>query len=89
MLCHDFLIRSIGPTICRLAETPDGTGKVLREGGQADTNEVERVWSLVEACWTDIYGRSRLLCGVLDRADSDSREGKHAGVCSAGTTFCS
>lgn len=62
MLCRDFLVQSLGPAIGRLSDCVDGAGRVIRDDGVTDVNELERVWQLVESCWTDIYGAWPSFC---------------------------
>lgn len=59
LLSEDFLRRSIGPTVARLAEeTGLGSGSLIAQTGEPFYDEVSRVAEHIEACWADLYGKS-------------------------------
>jgi hypothetical protein len=61
---EDFLKRSIGPTVTRLAEeTRIGTGSLIAQTGEPFHEEVRRVAEHIEACWADLYGESTAALG--------------------------
>lgn len=56
LLSQDFLIRSIGPTIARLALCSSTSGTILSSDNTPIQEELVKVSELVEACWADMYG---------------------------------
>jgi hypothetical protein len=54
LISPDFLARSIGPTISRI-EHVSKTDTPLIVDGKPDRVAVERVWKLIEGCWSDMY----------------------------------
>lgn len=57
LTCHDFLVQSIGPTIERIAASPNFPGRVLTCVDTRNELELARITKLVVACSEDLYGK--------------------------------
>lgn len=56
LISPEFLARSIGPTISRIEQVAKADTPLIVDG-KPDRVAVERVWKLIEGCWSDMYGR--------------------------------
>lgn len=76
LMCSDFLRKSIGPTVQRLASDPYMTGEALAYDGTGDDLECERIMGLVVDAFTDIYSEAHvhvngaLVCTRTDGSDA-------------------
>jgi hypothetical protein len=61
-MSDDFLKRSIGPTVARIAKDV-WTGSLIAPTGEPFHDEVRRVSDQIQACWADLYGVSRFAFG--------------------------
>lgn len=61
LMCHDFLSKSIGPTIERIAACPDLPGRVLTGVDTRNELELARITKLVIGCSEELYGELHCL----------------------------